>query len=100
MPLISSGRCHLCLPVLYTAEKNVTTKFKDVAGCDEAKVEVMEFVDFLKNPKKYERLGADLPRGALLREDGFFCVDRAAVLEVVLVGEQCVHHDGGADPGL
>jgi hypothetical protein len=37
--------------------------FKDVAGCDEAKLEIMEFVDFLKNPAKYERLGAEVPLG-------------------------------------
>ncbi|WP_297430847.1 AAA family ATPase, partial [Clostridium sp.] len=38
----------------------------DVAGLDEAKVEVMEIVDFLKNPKKYTDLGGKIPKGALL----------------------------------
>lgn len=45
---------------------NVETKFKDVAGCDEAKQEIMEFVHFLRDPTKYEKLGARLPRGAIL----------------------------------
>ncbi|ANI88756.1 AAA family ATPase [Arachidicoccus ginsenosidimutans] len=46
------------------AKMNIT--FKDVAGLDEAKVEVMEIVDFLKNPKKYTNLGGKIPKGALL----------------------------------
>jgi AAA+ superfamily predicted ATPase len=37
-----------------------------VAGCEEAKVEIMEFVNFLKNPKQYENLGAKIPKGAIL----------------------------------
>lgn len=44
----------------------VGTTFEDVAGCDEAKQEIMEFVAFLKNPTKYHQLGAKIPRGALL----------------------------------
>jgi cell division protease FtsH len=44
----------------------VNITFADVAGLDEAKVEVMEIVDFLKSPKKYTALGGKIPKGALL----------------------------------
>ncbi len=52
--------------VLFDKNSNVNTTFNDVAGLDGAKVEVMEIVDFLKNPKKYTDLGAKIPKGALL----------------------------------
>lgn len=44
----------------------VSVTFEDVAGLEEAKVEIMEIVDFLKNPKKYTNLGGKIPKGALL----------------------------------
>lgn len=46
--------------------RDVKTTFQDVAGCDEAKNDLEEIVDFLKNPKKYTVIGAKIPRGALL----------------------------------
>ncbi|KAK8829111.1 hypothetical protein WA556_005668 [Blastocystis sp. ATCC 50177/Nand II] len=46
--------------------KNTGVTFKDVAGIDEAKTEIMEFIDFLKNSEKYAKLGAKLPKGAIL----------------------------------
>ena len=45
---------------------NPKTSFKDIAGCDEAKVELQEIVEFLKHPAKYKKLGAKIPKGALL----------------------------------
>lgn len=50
----------------FNQEKDVKIKFADVAGADEAKAEIMEFVEFLKVPQKYEKLGAKIPRGAIL----------------------------------
>ena len=51
---------------LFDKASKVNINFGDVAGLDEAKVEVMEIVDFLKNPKKYTALGGKIPKGALL----------------------------------
>ncbi len=51
---------------LFDKGTRVNITFNDVAGLDEAKVEVMEIVDFLKNPKKYTALGGKIPKGALL----------------------------------
>lgn len=51
---------------LFDKGTRVNITFQDVAGLDEAKQEVMEIVDFLKNPKKYTALGGKIPKGALL----------------------------------
>jgi AFG3 family protein len=51
---------------MFNQENQVKVKFKDVAGADEAKMEIMEFVNFLKNPAIYEKLGATIPKGAIL----------------------------------
>jgi ATP-dependent metalloprotease FtsH len=51
---------------LFDKENNTKIDFKDVAGLEEAKVEIMEIVDFLKSPKKYTDLGGKIPKGVLL----------------------------------
>jgi cell division protease FtsH len=51
---------------IFDKDTKVNISFKDVAGLEEAKMEVMEVVDFLKNPKKYTNLGGKIPKGVLL----------------------------------
>lgn len=60
--ILSIGKSRAKLVV----DKETGVTFEDVAGCDEAKFELQEVVDFLKNPKKYENLGAKIPKGVLL----------------------------------
>lgn len=56
--------CHICVSHCVLTE--LFLGCRDVAGCEEAKLEIMEFVNFLKNPQQYQDLGAKIPKGALL----------------------------------
>jgi len=60
--ILSFGRSKARL----VAEKETGVTFNDVAGCDEAKYELQEVVDFLKHPQRYKSLGASIPKGVLL----------------------------------
>jgi len=53
----------------------INVAFKDVAGCEEAKIEIMEFVNFLKNPQQYLDLGAKIPKGAILTGTKSCCIE-------------------------
>ncbi|VDM60373.1 unnamed protein product, partial [Angiostrongylus costaricensis] len=66
MSNITKGKYTVIDPHSPEGKKQLKIRFKDVAGCFEAKQEISEFVDYLKNPNKYTKLGAKLPRGALL----------------------------------
>ncbi|MEY4673755.1 MAG: ATP-dependent zinc metalloprotease FtsH [Planctomycetota bacterium] len=61
--VLSFGRSRAAL---YTRENRTNITFDDVAGMDEAKAEVRELIEFLKNPQKFAKLGGNIPRGVLL----------------------------------
>jgi AFG3 family protein len=51
---------------IFGIDSKIKIKFEDVAGLEEPKMEIKEFVEFLKEPSKFTNLGAKIPRGALL----------------------------------
>ncbi len=67
----------------------VQITFKDVAGCNEAKVEIMEFVDFLKKPDKYKDLGAKIPK--VRRDMSCHCMMAATTTTNGWLSRECVH---------
>lgn len=63
----TSGQFNMFAPnVKKTKKGEGKYRFSDVAGLEEAKQEIMEFVDFLKTPEKFTKIGARMPKGALL----------------------------------
>lgn len=57
---------------------SIDVKFKDVAGCEEAKLEILEFVNFLKNPQQYLDLGAKIPKVSPSRF--LFCFSSVSII--------------------
>jgi len=53
-------------PAKVVSPNELGVKFSDVAGCEEAKIEILDFINFLKNPQQYTDLGAKIPKGAIL----------------------------------
>ena len=63
--MIDNGIYPFCTYWVHIVQLHVLL-YRDVAGCEEAKLEIMEFVNFLKNPNQYTELGAKIPKGAVL----------------------------------